>query len=224
MGYQLDWSILWKYRLLLWSGLGMTCQLVGVASLAALGIGILVGVMRQSRTITLRLLTRVYVEVNRNIPLVVKLFVCYFVLAIPAIPAAIIGLVIHQSAYIAEDVRAAIQAIPRGQPESALSTGLSRWMVAYYVTLPQALRMVLPALTNEFVELLKNSSVAMVISVEELTFTTEQINYITFRGFEVATGVTFLYFTLSWLVSEVTRRCVKPKPGEQMISAYGKSQ
>ena len=137
--------------------------------------------MRLSGFRACRLLSASYVEVNRNIPVVVKLFFFYFVFGIPPIVAALLGLIIHQSAYIAEDVRAAIQSIPRGQSEAARASGLTSWLLIRQIIMPQAIKIALPTLVIEMIELLKNSSIAMVITVEELTFASQQIESITFR-------------------------------------------
>ena len=204
MGYQLDWSILWTYRELLFSGLVVTCELFLFSAFGALALGTLIGVARTGAWITSRLISGTYVEVNRNTPLIVKVCFLYFVVGISPFNAAILALVIHQSAYIAEDVRAAIQSVPDGQIEAATSSGLSRWRIVYHVILPQAWTIVLPAIVVELIEILKNSSIAMVITVEELTFMSQQIDAITFRGFEVATAVTILYLCLAWLISRLS--------------------
>lgn len=203
MNYQFDWSVVWQFRDILWTGLVTTCLLTAVSAPLALANGTLLGLMRLSRVITFRLIAHAYVEVNRNIPAIVKLFFLYFVFGIHPIVAALVGLVVHQSAYIAEDVRAAVQSVPRGQTEAAESTGMSRLMTIRYVVLPQALKIATPALGVEMIELLKNSSIAMVITVEELTFATQQIDSITFRGFEVATVATLMYFALAWIISRI---------------------
>ena len=168
--------------------------------------GALLALMRLSGFRACRLLSASYVEVNRNIPVVVKLFFFYFVFGIPPIVAALLGLIIHQSAYIAEDVRAAIQSIPRGQSEAARASGLTSWLLIRQIIMPQAIKIALPTLVIEMIELLKNSSIAMVITVEELTFASQQIESITFRGFETATFVTLTYFVLAWLIARVGQR------------------
>jgi polar amino acid transport system permease protein len=203
MNYQFEWSAVWAYRDLLLSGIGRTCLLTLISSPLGLAAGCIFGIMRLSRFRTFRLAASIYVEGNRNIPVVVKLFFLYFVFGLSPMLAAILGLVIHQSAYIAEDVRSAVQSIPRGQGEAALSTGLTRWLTTRFVILPQALKIATPALTVQLIELLKNSSIAMVITVEELTFASQQITSETFRGFEVATVSTLIYFVLAAIVSRV---------------------
>jgi polar amino acid transport system permease protein len=206
MSYQFDWSAVWAYRDLLLAGIGRTCMLTLISSPMALAAGCLFAIMRLSRLNTFRLASAIYVEANRNIPVVVKLFFLYFVFGLPPLLAAVLGLVVHQSAYIAEDVRSAVQSIPAGQGEAALSTGLSRWLTTRFIILPQALKIATPALTVQIIELLKNSSISMVITVEELTFASQQITSETFRGFEVATVSTLLYFVLSAIVSQIGHR------------------
>jgi polar amino acid transport system permease protein len=206
MSYQFDWSIIWQYRDLLLSGLLNTLQLVLISAPLALMSGAFLALMRLSGFRAFRLLSASYVEVNRNIPVVVKLFFFYFVFGIPPIFAALLGLIIHQSAYIAEDIRAAIQSIPRGQSEAARASGLTSWLLIRQIIMPQATKIALPTLVIEMIELLKNSSIAMVITVEELTFASQQIESVTFRGFETATFVTLTYFVLAWLIARVGQR------------------
>ena len=100
-------------------------------------------------------------------------------------------------------MRAAITAIPRGQSEAARTSGLSSMQLVRHVILPQATKIAKPTLVVEMIELLKNSSIAMVITVEELTFASQQIESVTFRGFEVSTLVTLSYFGLAWIIARI---------------------
>ena len=108
----------------------------------------------------------------------------------PPSSAATIGLICYSAAYVGEVVRSGIQAMPREIGDAARSMGLSPWQRARYVVLPYALMITIPPLTNEALNVLKNSSVAMTVAVAELTFQTQTISAYTFRGFEAATAVT----------------------------------
>jgi polar amino acid transport system substrate-binding protein len=115
-----------------------------------------------------------YVELVRGTPLVLQLYLIFFLLpelglSLPALAAAILGLAINYSAYEAEIYRAGLQAIPRGQMEAALSLGMSRWTALRRIIVPQAVRIVIPPVTNDFIALFKDSAVCSVITVVELS-------------------------------------------------------
>jgi polar amino acid transport system permease protein len=203
MGYKFYWPVLWEYRGILWQGLLLTLQLFVIVTVLSLSMGILIGILGASRRSWQRIIAEVYVEFNRNIPIIVQLLLLYFALGMEALTASIIGLSIHQSAYMAEVVRSGIQSLPRGQFEAGFSTGLSAVGVLRYIILPQAFIIIIPPLTTQFVDVLKNSSIAMTITVMELTFQTQQIETLTFRGFEAATAVTILYLILSLLITTI---------------------
>ncbi len=130
-------------------------------------------------------------------PLLLQLFFWYFAVGLEAFPAAVIGLTVYTSAYIAEVIRSGLQSIPRTQIEAARSFGMTPYQVIRHVVLPQALMRVIPPLGVEFINVIKNSSIAMTISITELTFQTQQIESLTFRGFEAATAITILYVLLA---------------------------
>jgi polar amino acid transport system substrate-binding protein len=136
-----------------------------------LGLGLALGRLERRRSI--RLLCSLYVEVLRGTPLLLQLYVLYFALAplvrLGAVPAAVLGLSLNYAAYEAEIHRGALLAVPKGQGEAARSLGLGRWQVLRHVLLPQSFRIALPAMTNDFVALLKDSSLVSVITVVELT-------------------------------------------------------
>ena len=200
-GYTFYWPVLWQHADLLWDGFKMTVQLFVICSVLSLLLGIVVGILASSRRTWVRGLAEAYVELIRNVPVVVKLFFIYFALGFEAFPAAVIGLSLHQSSYIGEVVRAGIKSVPPGQVEASRATGLSLFAVHRYIVLPQALIIVIPPMTTQFLEVLKNSSLAMTITVAELTAQTLLIESLTFRGFEVATAVTALYLALSLVVA-----------------------
>ena len=201
MKYQFYWGVIWDYRGLLLDGLRVTLELFAVGTIAALVLGVAVGVIGASRHRGLRWFGEAYVEVNRNTPLVVKLFFLYFGFGLDAWVSAIVGLALHQSAYLAEVIRSGIQSIPTGQVEAGLSTGLSRLQVVRKIVLPQAMVIVIPPTTTQILELLKNSSIAMTIAIPELTFQTQQIEAYSFRGFEAATAATVAYLLIAVFIA-----------------------
>jgi polar amino acid transport system permease protein len=200
MAYQFDWSVLLTYRHLLWNGLLLTVQISAVSMAASLLLGSLVGVGRRSERRGLRWALGAYVEFFRNIPLIVQLFFWYFGAGLGTWPAAVLGLTFYTSAYIAEVVRAGLQSIPRAQMEAARSFGMYPYQVIRHVILPQALMRIVPPLAIEFINVVKNSSIAMTIGLAELTFQTQQIEAQTFRGFEAATAITLLYVALAFAI------------------------
>lgn len=203
MKYQFYWPVLLQYADLLLEGLRITLFLFAVGTILAMALGGIFGTLGASRFRALRIVGEVYVEVNRNTPLVVKLFFLYFGFGMDAYHAAIIGLAAHQSAYMAEIVRSGIEAISAGQMEAALSSGLTRFQAMRRIILPQGLVIVIPPLTTQVLETLKNTSVAMTIAIPELTFQTQQIEAYSFRGFEAATAATLMYLAIGVIVAAI---------------------
>jgi polar amino acid transport system permease protein len=197
MGYQIDWAVLWEYRGALWQGVLLTAQVSVVAMVLSVVAGTVIGVMRVLPVRVARDLSFLYVEVMRNVPSLVKLFFFYFAFGLDAFTATLIALSLHQAAYIADVVRAGIQALPRGQTEAALASGLSLRQTLTAVLLPQTFRIALPPLITNFIEIIKNSSIGVTVGLTELTFQTQLINSETFRGFEAATAVTVLYLLMT---------------------------
>src|SRR5262249_14991002 len=148
----------------------------------------------------LKWLLAVYTEFFRNVPPIVQFFFWYFAVGLDSYFGAVVGLSVFQSTYIAEVIRSGLQSIPRTQIEAARSSGMTFAQMLGYVLVPQATMRVVPALSIEFINIIKNSSVAMTIGVMELTFQTQEIASKTFRGFEAATAVTILYISLAFVV------------------------
>ena len=197
MAYTFDWGVLLVYRHLLWQGLLLTVQISALSMVLSLVLGGVLGLGRRAEVRPVRWLCGAYIEFFRNIPLIVQLFFWYFAVGLEAFPAAVIGLTVYTSAYIAEVIRSGLQSIPRTQIEAARSFGMTPFQAIRHVVLPQALMRVIPPLGVEFINVIKNSSIAMTISVTELTFQTQQIESLTFRGFEAATAITILYVLLA---------------------------
>lgn len=196
----MDWGILWQYRAELLEGLLITIAVSAMGIVGATLVGVLVGCLASSRSYLLRRLTGTYTEVLRNLPLIVKLFFLYFVIGLTVWPAAVAALVLHQSAYIADVTAAGLRSIGRGQFDAARSLALNRWQLYRRVILPQAVRIMLPPMTSQYVSVVKNTAVVALIGVADLTFQTQQINVETFRGFEAATAATLLYMLVAGAV------------------------
>jgi len=222
LAYQFQWSVLWTSPYLGWllQGVLTTLTLALLGWLLAAALGAVFGAVRTAPSRVLRSLGATYVEFFRNVPLLVWMFLWYFgvpqVLPSPVqdwlnrhngeFVAAVAALGVYHGARIAEVVRAGIQSIPATQLEAALSTGLTVSQAYRLVLVPIALRLIVPPLTNESLNLLKNSSLALTISVAETTFMTRQIESYTARGFEALTAGTLIYLGLCLGVSAAMAR------------------
>ena len=194
-------SLLWRYREALLDGFLTTIELSLLGIIGSTLLGVLVAALASGTAPLSHRLARSYIEVIRNIPNIVKVFFLYYVVGFDAFVAGIIGLTIHQSAYIADVVAAGLRGIPREQAESARVLGHSEPQIFCYVLLPQLVRAVIPPMTNQYIEVVKNSSIVMFISVTELTYQTQQIEYDTARGYIAAGAVTLLYVMLALAIS-----------------------
>jgi His/Glu/Gln/Arg/opine family amino acid ABC transporter permease subunit len=222
MSYTFDWSVLWSGQPGRWllQGLLTTLQLSALGWLLAVALGILAGALRTVRFMPLRAAAVFYVEFFRNVPLLVWMFFWYFAVP-PLLPqgvqdvllahglefwAAVCALGVYSGARFSEVLRSGIQSIPRTQLEAAVASGLTTVQAYRYVILPVALRLILPPATNESLNLLKNSSLALTISVAETTFMTRQIESYTAKGFEAITAGTLIYLALCLGVSAILGR------------------
>ena len=209
MSYAFDWGVLWRYREALLSGLGLTLALSLLSLAGAMAVGLVAGAAGAGERRLPRLAAAAYVELARNVPLLVHMYFWYFgltALRLPAFWCGVLGLSLYSGAYVAEVVRAGIQSVPAGQRAAALASGLSPWQALRHVIYPQALHIVTPSLAGLFSQLVKDSSLASVISVGELTFVAGEIEGDTFRAFEAYIGVTVLYLMVVTAVSHLALR------------------
>jgi polar amino acid transport system permease protein len=228
--YQFDWAIITSGQYFEWivSGVKVTLQLSVVSIALSFILGLLIAVMRMSQIRPVLWFSHAYLEFFRNTPLLVQIFFWYFgsykILpeAVNAwmntlnfeFAAAVIALTVYTSAFIAEDIRSGVRSIPKEQMEAARSSGFSYLKSMYYIILPQAVRLTIPPLINQFLNLTKNSSLAMTIGVAELTYQARQIESYTFKGFEAFTAATLVYLGLSliitWLVTLYSKHVLNP--------------
>ncbi len=204
MGYDFDFSVIFKYWDLFLLGALMTIRITAIATV----LGILVGVaMAGLQLIKNRILSGViqaYIEIIRNTPFLVQLFFVYFGLPslgilIPAWQAALIALTINTGAYATEIVRAGVEAITKGQIEAGRALGLSGLQIFLYVILKPALMTIYPALTSQFILFVLNSAVISVISAEELAYQAKYVASRTFRNFEIYLLITVIYLVIAQL-------------------------
>jgi glutamate/aspartate transport system permease protein len=193
------------------SAWGWTMSVAILALIVALVVGSLMGILRTTPNRWLVLLGNAWTELFRNIPLLVQLFLWYHVIpsmflslrAIPSFMLVVFALGFFTSARISEQVKAGIQALPKGQRYAGLAMGLTLPQTYRYVLLPMAFRIVIPPLTSESMNIIKNSSVAFAVSIAELTMFAMQAQEETSRGIEVYLAVTGLYFISAFAINRI---------------------
>ena len=195
---------------LLLKSAGMTVLLSCLAFPLAVCIGLAVAVGRMYGPVWLRPLLTGYVEVLRGTPLMLQLYAIFFLLpkiglALPALVAAVIGLALNYSAYESEIYRAGLKAVPLGQFEASLSLGLSKWQALRHILVPQAVRIVMPPVTSDFIALFKDTSVCSAITVIELTKRYSVLALSTGRIVELAVVTALLYLCMSWPLALLSR-------------------
>jgi polar amino acid transport system permease protein len=201
MGY-LDFSGTFARGDLFVEGIILTVVLSATALILGTMVGILGAVMRLSGSRVLSAISAAYVEIIRNTPFLVQIYIVYFGLPsvglrISEITAAVLSLTLYAGAYITEIVRAGIETIGKGQREAARTLGMSPYLTFRYVVLPPAIAAIFPALTSQFILILLASSVVSVISVPELTGVTNDVQGLTFRSLEAYLLVAVLYLVLT---------------------------
>jgi glutamate/aspartate transport system permease protein len=228
VNYHWNWHIFWEpapngtgdYLDMLLSGLLVTIETALAAWVIALVVGAVVGVLRTLPSKTAGRIGFLYVEFFRNIPLLVQLFLWFFVLPelvphawglwlkqLPHAPfyTATIGIGLFMSVRVAEQLRAGIGSLPRGQKLAATALGLTTVQTYRYVLLPLAFRIILPPLTSEFLSTIKNTSVAITIGLLELTGEARAMQEFSFQVFEAFTAATVLYLIVNIVVVTAMR-------------------
>jgi polar amino acid transport system permease protein len=201
---------LWTILLFLAPAVPETIKVTLASFALALTLGLGVGLLRIQRRVPWRWLGRAYVDGLRGVPLLVIIFFVYFglgrVLRLPQFVAGVLAIGLCYSAYIGESLRAGIEAIPRGQWEAARSLGMSWLETMRWVVLPQAFRIVIPPLMNEFISCLKDSSLVSIIGLRELTRAGREYSSGTFVDFQTWLMVGFLYLVMTALLTRLASR------------------
>ncbi|MEO3429298.1 amino acid ABC transporter permease [Pelagibius sp. CAU 1746] len=244
---EFDWYFFWD-RLVnpgdaFLMALGRTVAMAVLAMLLGLAIGTLVGFGRLSRFKLLSGLCAFYVWLVRGIPVLVLLVFFFSGLAAAgffrfsdltifgitlsaSFQAAVIGLAIHEGAYMAEIVRNGIQAVARGQIEAAKSLGMGTLMVTRRIVLPQATRVIVPPLGNDFNHMLKTTSLASVIGVQEIFLLTESMSAVTFKTFEllILVSLNYLLLTTIWnIVQGIIETRLRAHELDEAVSGWRQS-
>ena len=228
MNYHWNWAIFWElspdgvhtYFQTLILGTGWTLATAACAWIIALTLGSLVGALRTMPFAAAVRFGNVYVELFRNVPLLVQMFLWYFVMPeiVPrafgtwlkqqpnaSFYTAVVALGLYMSARVAEQVRAGILSLPRGQRQAALALGLTLPQTYAYVLMPMTYRIILPPLTSELLNTIKNSAVALTIGLMELTARARAMQEFSFQVFEAFTAATIIYIVINIVVTLAMR-------------------
>jgi len=213
----IDWNIVQTAIPLLARGTLVTLQISLIAGVLACIIGFALGLASLSNLRPVRWVISAYVDFVRGTPLLIQVFLVFFALPVIGIRfdeiwAGIIALAFNTSAYIAETVRGGVGSVERGQTEAAKSIGMFRWQILGYILLPQALRPMLPPLTNELISMTKNTSLLSVISVYELTRAGQAIISTHFVPFEIYFMIALYYYVVVSAVAYLSRVLEKRLP------------
>jgi len=224
----------WRILKFLPDGVVVTFQVTILSILLALVLGLFTGLGRISKNRVINLIASTYVEVVRGIPLLVQLFYIYFALGqifatlpdsnfvfiflknMPPLVAAVIAMGFCYGAYMGEVFRAGIQSIDNGQTEAARSLGFNRRQTMFYVILPQAWRTILPPVGNEFIALLKDSSLVSILAVSDILRRGREFASVTFSYFETYTMVALVYLVITLLLSKAVSAM------EERLNYYGR--
>jgi len=217
-----DFSFLTKYWRFYVTGAKNTLLLAALAVVFGVAIGLILALMKLSRRRAPRFIATAYIEFIRGTPLLVQLFIVYYGLQtigirFPDLPwvDAVIGinfsdfmsgvltLGINSGAYVAEIFRAGIQAVDRGQMEASRSLGMPPGMAMRYIVIPQAIRNILPALGNEFIVVIKESSIVSIIGIAELMYKADTVRGNTFQPFEPLLVAALIYFLMTFPLSKL---------------------
>lgn len=205
----MDFELIQRALPILLMGAGVTIEITAFSVAIGFFIGLLVGIARISQFKILRIMAAVYADCIRGTPLLVQIFLIYFALPmaigqrVEPFIAAVAACGINSGAYVSEIFRAGIQAIDVGQMEAGRSLGLTWWQTMRFIILPQAFKNILPPLGNEFIAMLKDSSLVSVIGFEELTRRGQLIIAQTYGSFEIWMTVAVLYLIMTMAISRI---------------------
>ena len=216
MHYHLNFAAVWRNFGRLGWGLALSLELAAIGIAAGVIIGLALALLAQGRGRIVRTLIAAYVEFIRNVPLLLLVYLVFYGIpsvggfAYSATTSFVVTLSIYAGAYLVEVFRAGLDAIPRGLIDAGRAIGLTPWQRMAYVQTPTMLRIVLPSLSNAFISLFKDTAIASVIAVPELTYGANWISTNTFRIIEVYAVVTPMYLVTGWtlllLLRQVERR------------------
>lgn len=205
------WEAVFRDFSMFFEGFVTTLEVAVLGLLLALILGVIFGVLSTSKIKIFRVISRIYVEIIQNTPLVIQIFFLfnglpYIKIVLPVFIIGVLGVGVYHGAYIAEVVRAGITSVPKGQFEAAKSQGFSYSQTMRYIILPQTIKIIIPPLTNQLVNLIKNTSVLAMIAGGDLMYTTDSwsSSNMYYGPAYVVTGV--LYFVLCYPLARLARK------------------
>ncbi|RKJ76614.1 MULTISPECIES: amino acid ABC transporter permease [unclassified Pyramidobacter] len=204
----IDWSYALRQLPVILSYAGITLKIAVLAMMLTLALALAVTIIRYYKVPLLTPLVNVYIDIFRGTPLLTQLFFIYYGFAqvspffreMKAINAAILGLALNAAAYTTENMRSALEAVAKGQTEAGLACGMTQLQTMWYIVLPQAARIAVPVLTNDFIALLKNTSMAFTLGVREIMGQVSLIGNGSFKFFEAYLDAFIIYFCLSKII------------------------
>lgn len=198
-----------KYNYYYISGIKTTISLSFLALLIGSVLGFVLSLMRLSRSRILKFISAVYIELIRGTPIIVQISMVYFGsyvlfgIDINKFLSALIAVALNSAAYVAEIIRSGIQSVDKGQTEASRSLGVSRSKTMQHIILPQAIKNILPALGNEFVTLIKETSVASVIGTADLMYASKIVSSKSYQAFTPLVVIAIIYFVLTFSLSQL---------------------
>ena len=205
MIFGLNFSFLGKYGFYYLDGLKVTLALAFWTLILATIVGVALGMVRVQNYRIVSSIIDGWINFIRGVPIMVQIFIVYYGIAtpLPQFWAAVVSLTVNSSVYIAEHTRAGMQAVNKGQMEAARCIGMSKMEANWYIIIPQAIKNILPSLCNEFILLIKNTSIVSVIALHELTYTSNSVRANTFLAFEPLIVTAFIYFVITYILKKL---------------------
>lgn len=205
MIFGLNFSFLTKYWFYYADGLKVTLELAFWTLILATVVGVVMGMIRVQNYKIISSIIDGWINFIRGVPVMVQIFIVYYGIAttLPQFWAAVVSLTVNSSVYIAEHTRAGMQAVNKGQMEAARCIGMSKMQANFYIIVPQAIKNVLPSLCNEFILLIKETSIVSVIALHELTYTSNSVRANTFLAFEPLIITAIIYFIITYILKKL---------------------
>ncbi len=214
----MDFSFLSDYGSFFITGAKYTLILSLLSAVFGIILGGILALMKISKNSIAKAIATVYIEFIRGTPLLVQLYIIYFAFDLGSITAGVIALSINSAAYVAEIMRSGIEGIDDGQMEASRSLGMSQWASMRYIVIPQAFKNILPVLGNEFISIIKETSIISVIGVAELMYSTNNVRAATYKDIGPLAVVAIIYFIITFAISKIMVRI------ERRLSVSDKSK
>ena len=185
-------------------GMQETLKIAAAATIASILFGIIIGIMRLSKNFVLRDIVAFYVSFIRGTPMLIQIYIVYYSLSfnLSMFMASVVSLTVNSSAYIGETVRGGIESVDKGQMEAARSLGMTHWQAMKEIVIPQAIKSILPSLCNQFIILIKNTSMMSVIGVHELMYNSNTVRANTYLAFEPLIIAAVMYFVVCFVLEK----------------------